>query len=175
MTIDTASPVMAATAAPGLHEIIAQAPLWVWPLLAALVWLGMSRTRSRTLHKSRVLLLPVVLTGIGLLALIEQGASLAAAAAFALAVIAGALAGNLLAHRQEVTVDDQGMVKLPGEYVSLALILTIFVARFAAGAVQSVNPALAGTTEVAVPLAIVSGFAIGLTGMRALVQTKIMR
>ena len=43
--------------------ILQHTPVWVWGLLAVLVTLGLSQTRSRELSLTRVTVLPLVLLG----------------------------------------------------------------------------------------------------------------
>lgn len=43
-------------------NIIAQAPLRVWPLYVGLLFLGFQRTRDGTLPLRRMLMLPIVVT-----------------------------------------------------------------------------------------------------------------
>ena len=159
-----------AMAAPDVTQIATHAPLWVWPLLAASLWLGWSRSRPRIVSKTRLMILPVVLCGIGLASFFANGASLAAAAMLVAALTAGSLAGERVGRGDAAVVDDLDRVHVPGEWVSMVLIVVIFLSRFAAGAAQDINPALAESLTIALPLALVSGFSIGLAGMRALVQ-----
>jgi hypothetical protein len=49
-----------------IFRIIAGTPLWVWLLLAFLVWQGMKATRPQTITIWRALLLPVTFTILGL-------------------------------------------------------------------------------------------------------------
>lgn len=160
-----------AHAAPGAGQIVTGAPVWVWPLLAALLALGWLRSRPRVVHRVQVMILPFVFAGLGAWSFFSNGASLAAGAALVAAIAAGSMAGQMLARRGPSFVDENDMVHLPGEWVSMALILAIFVARFAAGAARGINPDLDHALVIAVPLALVSGFSIGLTAMRAIVQS----
>ena len=161
----------AEAAQPGAGDIISRTPLWVWPLLAALLVMGWMHSRDRVVAKARLLVQPLVFAGIGMANFVLNGPSAIAATALLLALSAGAMAGQALGRRDGATVDASGKVHVPGEWVSMGLILVIFASRFAGGAAQGIDPALAGTAAIAVPMAVVSGFTVGLTGMRALVQT----
>ena len=160
-----------ALAAPGATDIVTRTPVWVWPLLVALLWLGWTRSRPRTVPKARVLILPIVLAGIGIGSFFSNGGSAVAASVLLAGLAAGAATGQKLARTEGKLLDDAGMVHLKGEWVSMGLILAIFASRFAAGVAQGIDPSLHHSPAIALPLALVSGFSIGLTGMRALVQT----
>ena len=162
-----------AQAAAGAADIATRAPLWVWPLLAALLFLGWTRSRPRTVSKARVLILPIVLAGMGIGSFFSNGGTAIAASFLLLGLAAGAATGQVLARREGALLDEAGMVHLKGEWISMGLILVIFASRFAAGAAQGVDPSLHHSLAIAIPLALVSGFSVGLTGMRALIQTGI--
>ena len=162
-----------AHAAPGAADIAARTPLWVWPLLAALLFMGWLQSRDRIVAKARLLIPPMVFAGIGAVSLALNGPSLVAATALILALITGGLLGKMLGRRNRAIILSDGKVQVRGEWVSMGLILVIFASRFVAGAAQGIDPSLAGTATIAVPMAILSGFTVGLTGMRALVQTGI--
>src|SRR5260370_37798714 len=45
---------------PSFFDIIAHTPLWVWPLMAAVFWLGWYGRRQRGVPPSRLAILPLV-------------------------------------------------------------------------------------------------------------------
>src|SRR5689334_21714271 len=47
-----------------IGNILKQTPVWVWGLLAALIALGLSQARDRTASLNRILVMPVVMTGL---------------------------------------------------------------------------------------------------------------
>ena len=49
-----------------LNLILTQTPKWVWALLAALLWLGLSQTVSRTASLSRVTIMPLAMIGLSI-------------------------------------------------------------------------------------------------------------
>lgn len=174
---DGSAPVSGSAAAgpPGFVAIVTHAPPWVWPLFALILWLGFSKTRPRTVAKWRLLGLPAVFMGLGIGSFLLHGFSLETIAALAGTLAVGSLAGRALAHRDNAVVDARGRVHLEGEYVSLVLVLVIFLARFAGKAAQAIHPALAGDPRMAMAMAAITGFSVGLTATRSLINTGLLR
>ena len=146
------------------------APVWVWPLLLALVALGVSRMRDREVPVWRLWLLPTVLAGIAVMSIIGapmSGPGLSAA-------IAGGLAGLAAGWWSMRAVAPARLagnrVRVQGECVSLIAILTIFSTRFVAGTLSATNPQLLemqGLTEL---FALLPAFCAALMVARALAQ-----
>ena len=146
------------------------APIWVWPLLVALIALGVSRIRERDLPVWRLLLLPAILAGMSLVTALSgqigSGGLLVLAAAGAL----GAFCGWISLRGLVPVRLAGGRVRVRGEVLSLIAILGIFASRFAEGAMKTVAPHLLqepGFTElfIAVPV-----FLAALMAARSLAQ-----
>ncbi|WP_238946528.1 DUF6622 family protein [Vandammella animalimorsus] len=143
-------------------ELITHTPLWVWPLLAALLALGWMQTRARRVSLARALALPLVM-------LILTPATLAArwaatdSMAVALAVwSASALLVALIGRRRALRPGehfDAAMrrLHLAGSWAPLWVILGIFCLRYAVAATQAVNPALAAQPAFALTAAALGG------------------
>lgn len=146
--------------------ILTAAPLWVWPLFALLLVVGLQSRRARTLPMAVVFLLPAIglVTLPTLVALPHAGAALAV---HGLGYAVGAAAGYRLQVRWVLAKGD-GRVRLAGENLTLAGMMTLFSAKFAHGAMVAMAPAaVSGITYVAA-FAAVTGVAAGLFGGRAL-------
>lgn len=154
-------------------QIAGGAPVWVWPLLIALIALGVSRRRDREMAVWRLLLLPAILAGLSVFMAVSSqltGSGLAAALA---AAMAGAFAGWWSLRKAPAMLLDRNRVRVKGEVVSLIAILVIFVARFASGAVSTTHPELAQTPVISALFAAVPLFCAALMAARALAQAGI--
>lgn len=125
-----------------VFQIVAHTPLWVWPLMALVVWLGVLGLRPRTLPLWRLAILPVV-------GLVLSGAGIGQAPRPALALVAwlAALAiglplGLLLGRRRAVRRLDDGCLEVAGGWFMLVFGLSIFAARYTLGVVFGMAPAL---------------------------------
>lgn len=114
-------------------------PLWVWPLLAALLLLG---CRDRIIRPWQLFAAPSVVAALSLYNLLSAGWFLSAFAGFALGVIPGAYFGDAVGRRDKVTMRQGGRIAVPGEWLSMAVLLGVFVLRYANGFVTAMMPHL---------------------------------
>lgn len=123
-------------------QIVTNTPLWVWPLMALVVWLGVLGLRPRTLPLWRLAILPavgLVLSFVG----IGQAVRPALALVGWLAALAIALPlGYAIGRRRVVHRLDDGRLEIAGGWFMLAFGLSIFVARYALGVVFAMVPGL---------------------------------
>lgn len=152
-----------------LTQIVTHTPIWVLPLLLALVWLGLSQTRTRSVSLTRITILPLVMTGLSL-----QGSIAASAGNFTvlLAWLLGAgLSAGLVLRRPlpaQTRYDDWTQrFTLPGSWAPLFLILGIFVTKFTLGAALAMQPGLAGQAPFSLGVATLYGAFSGIFLARA--------
>lgn len=81
-------------AAPVAAQAATGAPVWVWPLLMALIALGVSRMRDREMPVWRLLLLPAILSSVSVLGIIARDLSGGELSASLAGAVAGLLAGG---------------------------------------------------------------------------------
>ena len=125
-----------------MSGIITGAPIWVWPLLALLVFIGLRARRTRKAPVGLVYALPLL----GALAL-RSTAALPADGwiwlVFAAAYVSGGWGGYLL--QQGWLLGREGrMVRLAGENLTLAVMMLVFWANFAGGFLRAVAPGIYG-------------------------------
>lgn len=142
---------------PGMVDIVSHTPLWVWPLILYGLLIGWSRTRDRVVSPARLLVLPVLITGLALYNLVASGISAAGLLGFACGAVAGALAGTAMARRRPARLLPDGKLALQGDWLPLALIVAIIVIRYAKGIALGLDPALAQETGFVLASAVLSG------------------
>jgi hypothetical protein len=122
--------------------IIANTPLWVWALFAFLLFLGIRALRPATAPLWRVAILPTVFLVWGLYNLITlYGLSMPRAVPWAVALVAGALIGMLIANAQPIRADKtRHLVRAPGGPLTLVLILLIFSTKYVFGFLHATQP-----------------------------------
>jgi uncharacterized membrane protein len=159
-----------------MHEVVFipgqanGAPVWVWPLLVALVALGISRMREREMPVWRLLLLPVILVSVSVLTALFGGLNAAALLALTAGMAVGGMVGWWTMRDVEVHRLAGNRVRVRGESVSLMAILAIFASRFAAGMLEATGssvPELPGMAELFVLIPV---FLAALMAARALAQ-----
>lgn len=142
-----------------LTQIVTHIPVWVLPLLLALLWLGLSQTKTRSVSLTRITIMPLVMTGLSLQGTIAAGAG---HATVLLPWLLGAGLSASLVLRQalpaQTRYDDWTQrFTLPGSWAPLFLILGIFVTKFTVGATLAMQPGLSGQVHFSLGLAALYG------------------
>ena len=151
-------------------QILIHTPLWVWALLAALLALGLSQRRDRRVRRAQLLALPLALLALGLWSMAPGFVAQPVAAALWLGAIAAAALLGLRLPRPAAArwLADEARLFLPGSWLPLLLIVTIFSLRYAAGVGQGLHPEWRAMASVQWPLALVFGALSGIFLGRAL-------
>jgi len=150
--------------------IVQHTPVWVWGLLAVLVALGLSQTRPREMSLTRVTVLPLVLAGLSLSGVLSAFGHLPVAlGAWAVGIAAAlGLARRAVAVRGASWSPSRGLLHVPGSWLPLVLILSLFVLKYGAGVSLALAPALASDTSFAGLCSLAYGTFSGLFLARAL-------
>ncbi len=136
-----------------LATIASKTPPWVWGLLAGLLMLGASQMQARHVARARVGVTPVAMTLFSLWGMVsgfKETGQLGIAIALWLAACTGSLA--LLVWRTPSAPPgtrydaSTRTFDLPGSAVPLALILGIFMTKYAAGIKLAMQPDLVRDT-----------------------------
>ena len=134
---------------PPLLGILGHTPVWVWVLLAVLVFLGVLSLRTRTVMVWRLMIVPGVFIIWGLVSI---GLRITAAPALFVDWLAGAALGFALAWgttrlRGMVVERAVGSVRLPGSSAPLLRNLAIFLAKYCLAVAIAVAPVRAGMLQ----------------------------
>ncbi len=141
-------------------QIMQHTPGWVWVLFLALICLGYLQSRTRTVAKARLFALPAAMLGLSLYSLF---ATFGAVRLGLLAWLAGGLLALLL---QRVRgwpaaasyAPDTRLYTIRGSWVPLALMLAIFLARYAVAAAVAVDASLRQANALIAAASLVYGF-----------------
>lgn len=142
-----------------LSRIVVNTPMWVWPLLLVLLWLGFSQTRAREVTTLRILVMPLAITLLSLLGIVS-GFGLATESLVAWAV-ALAISARIVIRRAAGTTarydDSTGRFSIPGSWAPLTLILSIFVVKFAVGVTLALQPNMVSDDRFAIAVSCLYG------------------
>ncbi len=159
-----------------LLAVLQHTPVWVWPLLAALLSLGVWQTFPRTVTLRRATLLPVAMLALslwGVVSVFASGQALTAWAVGGLAAASASLhAGSPRGARWSTA---EQCIRLPGSWVPLMLILGIFCTKFGVGMSLAQHPELRHATGFAVVASLTYGVFSGLFAGRALTLWRLAR
>ena len=125
--------------------IVQHTPLRVWLILAGLVALGLSQTRTRELSLLRVTSLPIVLLALSIVGVLNSFGVLPVALIAWMAGVSVALAlpKRAVATRGATWSAATRSLHVPGSWLPLVLIVGSFAIKYVAGAGLAVHPALA--------------------------------
>lgn len=142
-----------------LVSILAGAPLWVWPLLAFLVYFGLKATRSRETFSLPMYLLSLLgflplnavnsLQGAGYLWIV-----------FGMAYLLGALAGFSF-QRRVISDKSAKKVTLKGEWVTFIVVMTVFWMNFTGSVVEAISPDIYAGSSFHIIFTTIAGLAAG--------------
>lgn len=143
---------------PFLVEILKQTPIWVWFLLMALLALGLSSTRTRYRSHMTLIVPALVFTMIALAKL--------AVAGFDAVTVLGTFAGGvpalglvaLLRPARFTERLENGKYLIRGEWMSLIVILAVFVGNYAGAVLAAIQPELASAVGPRLAIAAINGF-----------------
>jgi hypothetical protein len=144
-------------------DILMRTPVWVWPLLAGLLAVGLRARRDRESPVLLIYLMPLmgILTLAGV-ARLDGG--MPVWLVFAAACAVGALAGYRLQGRL-ITARHPGRVAQRGEWVTLAVLMAVFWSSFGWNVAAAVAPEVTdGTGAQLLWAALAGALAASLTG-----------
>ncbi|WP_439600643.1 DUF6622 family protein [Devosia sp.] len=154
-------------------SILTHTPLWVWPVLALIIVIGLKRTQDRTVSAPRLVLMPLVILGLAGWNLAALGGSLTAMAGLGIGIVVGTSAGLTLESRAGTTQVSRGVVHLKGDWVSFFVLLAIFAMRYATTVVSIAAPAIAASDAYHFVTALLSGFFAFLTLSRTGLRLRV--
>lgn len=142
-----------------LMSILEGAPIWAWPLLVFLIYLGFKATRQRTILKLIIYLLPLL----GLLS-VNAVRSLPAASyiwgIFTFGYLFGAWAGFLFQKKILLKKLEKHVV-LAGEWLTFVVLMAIFWMNFLVGAVKIISPEIYGLPMFHIIFSVVAALTAG--------------
>jgi hypothetical protein len=156
-----------------IGPVLANTPLWVGFLLAALLWLGIGMLRRKTVGALRTAITPVAMTGLSLWGTISafSQSEIYGSVLLAWAVVAVALAAivGMTPAPSGTTYNPQHRTfNLPGSWVPLVLILGIFLVKYVVGVEVAMNPALRHDGSYSLTYAVVYGVFSGIFAGRSI-------
>tara|TARA_R110000751_G_scaffold71287_10_gene144257 strand:+ start:26585 stop:27118 length:534 start_codon:yes stop_codon:yes gene_type:complete len=131
-----------------LFSILSGTPVWVWLMLAFILYRGLKATRPRQTSLHAPLLMPAIMFISSLTSHARQFTDPDLSGLLWLATLAvGGIIGGMLASRLKINVDPGPPVILhrPGSWISFLLILAIFLTQYIFGVINATQPLLANS------------------------------
>jgi len=113
-----------------IAEIITYTPLWVWPLFLLLIALGVRSSRTRVVRLRTLYIVPCIYLLLSLRTMFLQNVSFTIIDGWALGVLLGSAIGWFICRNRQVRFDRTNrLIELPGEWLTLIMIVTYFIIR----------------------------------------------
>jgi len=151
-------------------EIVIHTPVWVWVLLAFLIYRGVAALQTREIQPSRALIVPLVFLIWGGRGLLERAADQPVALiAYGVALAAGLAIGwglSTLA-APPTFIGSTGLLRLPGSPISLIVICAAFAAKYGLAVALGTTPELGASAAFATLSGATGGLTAGIFWGRA--------
>lgn len=127
-----------------LPQIIGNTPVWVWALLAFLVYRGLVASVGQETALKKLFIVPLVMLGLSIQGIASSfGASLMAAPVWLAGMAAGVLAAWILFSLDSVIVrPERGTVFQHGSWLPMFLMMGIFLTKYAVAVCLVMSPQL---------------------------------
>jgi hypothetical protein len=126
-----------------LHQILTHTPTYVWAILALLIWRGASALRERELEARTLFVMPLAMLGLSLQDIAGKfGGNGIAFAAWAVTAAATALLVLNASRNRLACSSTPGSVRVAGSWLPLALMMAVFLTKYAASVLLAVQPHL---------------------------------
>jgi hypothetical protein len=151
-------------------QIISRTPMWVWVILAALVFMGTKALRPRVVKRFTVLIAPVAFLVLGLVS--SRGAITLVAWVISLFTVAVFTHFFWKSTAGACYVPEGDRLHLPGSFMPMTLMLSIFWVNYVINVTLAINPSLRGEFAWEVGPGLVLGALSGLFAGRALTMFR---
>ncbi len=145
-------------------QILANTPWWVYVLFLYLIYVGIKASKPGTVSIHKLYIIPIIFTYLSIDTLITAvKINLFSVGTWLIAIIIGVGLGWLQVFRSVIQVDRPNkLVKLPGTWTTLVIIIIIFACKYYFGYELGVDPLKAEQTGFEFSMLAISGLCTGL-------------
>ncbi len=128
-----------------LQHILTHTPLWVWAVLAFVLYRGLLASVDREIALKRVFIIPAAMFALSLQGIVSGfGAAPAAAPVWLACMLAGTALTWMAFDRDSIRIDPlRRVISQRGSWGPLLLMMGIFCTKYAVGVALSLQPGLA--------------------------------
>lgn len=153
-----------------LVGILSHTPVWVWAIMAALVYRGWTMTRDRVVQPLSLMVIPAVFVLLDVAKLVAYDADKQSLLLTFIGALVGVWAVILLKPARATQRLADGKLVIKGEWISICIFLGIFLANYTAGVLAVINPPAAADAHLAVTL--FNGFSVAFMTSRAIAHLR---
>lgn len=147
-----------------IYNAALQTPWWVYVLFFYLVTVGIKALKTNVVSIKKLLILPILFSAMSVHTVVTSfQLEFTVVSAWIGSIVIGIWIGWMLVRKQTLTVDKKHLLlKLPGTWVTLIIIMIIFVSKYYFGYALSVDPQLIHQTGFEFSMLFISGACTGL-------------
>jgi len=147
-----------------IWQALTHTPWWVYLLFFYVLKVGFDASKTNVVALKKLFIMPTVLLVMSLNTLLSSvqisGITLSS---YALSLLLGVGGGWMLVRKLDLRFDKRrGLVRLPGSWVTLIVILSFFSAKYYFGYSLAIDPTKAEDTTFEIAMLSVSGISTGL-------------
>jgi prepilin signal peptidase PulO-like enzyme (type II secretory pathway) len=152
-----------------ISEAIKHTPVWVFPLIVLVLWLGARNLQNRERPIAALYVLPLILLILAVVNLASSRANLILVIpAFVASLAIGAAIGWNLVPRNTTAIQGQGRIRVPGSVVPLLMVIAAIILRYAIGYIYGRWPELRTDPTLALEFSATSALLAGVVWGRIL-------
>jgi hypothetical protein len=146
-----------------IQQIVSHTPVYVWALLAFLIYRGWLASQDRETSLRKVALIPLVMVGLSVTSINGNGPlGDGVWGLWALGAVASAAAIWQFSRREIMVNRAAGTVLQRGSWMPLALMVAIFVTKYTVAVMSAIHPELPHSVPFAASVAVLYGVFNGL-------------
>lgn len=123
-----------------MFNAIAGAPLWVWGILAYLLFVGIKATRTRIVYIPKLFIIPTVFIALNYKNLISGENIIKTLGFMLIGFIIGFVIGNNIPIK---IIKGIKSIELPGNYSTIVILILFFIMKYVFGYLHAVHPSIA--------------------------------
>ena len=159
-----------------IADAVAHTPIFVWPLIAVVLFLGARNLWTRERPLSQMFILPAVLVVFAIYNLAASRADpILPIGAFVVSFAIGIGVGWNLVPKKIVVLNERGALRVPGSVAPLLVVIAIVILRYAIGYTYGRWPEMRGDAALALEFSATGALLAGIVWGRILHFTQIYR
>jgi uncharacterized protein YneF (UPF0154 family) len=125
-----------------LASIVSGTPLWVWGILAYLLYVGIKSTKDHVVSLPKLFIIPLIMIGMKYKLFLHSGILIIST--YILSLLLGVIIGFFLNKSLSFKfIKDVSAIILPGSYYTIMILLSFFSVKYIFGYLSVVAPGLA--------------------------------